>query len=176
MPERSSVQVMMSSPAAFAFLGVLRRHDRCRASSASSAKIGGADDVDALRACSPRARRTLGRSATHIGVVEIDGLFAERRLVIDPVEHVVLVERLRPTHAFGDTPAALYSSIIFCAYASCVKPSNGIVTLGTLELRRHLHAEPLEQLDALLVRQQMAAASGRSRGRCGSSACRPGTR
>ena len=29
---------------------------------------------------------------------------------------------------------------------------------GTLELRRHLHAEDLEQLDALLVGQQMAAA------------------
>ncbi len=37
----------------------------------------------------------------------------------------------------GETPAALYSSIIFCAYCSCVNPLNGIVTLGTLQLWRH---------------------------------------
>jgi hypothetical protein len=66
-----------------------------------------------------------------IGIVQIDGLPAERRLLLDPVKDVFRLNDCGNTSR-GETPSSLYSSIISCAYACWVKPLNGIVTLGAL--------------------------------------------
>ena len=102
-------------------------------------------------------RRQIRRRA---GVIEVHRLLAEGDLVVDPVQHVADVEGLRPDmarwHARGFVIVDHLLRIGLLREAI-----EGHRHARALQLGRHLHAQALEQLDALLVRHQRAAARAR---------------
>ena len=89
-------------------------------------------------------------------VIEQHGVFAELRLVPDPVLDVATIERLRQHVAGCDAGRAVLVDD-FLRELLAREPVERQPHARLFELGRHVHAEPLEQLDALGVRQKRAA-------------------
>ena len=119
---------------------------------------GRGDDANALAAVALELR-----SARQIrgdgGVIEIDGLAPEARLVRDPVQDVFLGERLRPDSAGRDARRFVVVDHGLGVFGLAAEYGRGLelgVGVGRLQLGSEVAAKRVQQLNALLMRKQRA--------------------
>ena len=156
MPERSSVQVMMSRPAALASRAYCDGDDAVRRVEREQREGRRRPDVDALLLVAGQLGEA--RQVRHrVGIVQVDRLPAECRLVLDPVQHVVAGRTTAGRRSRGDDAGRLVLVDHLLRVRFLREAVERHRHARRLELGRHLHAELLEQLDALLVGQQVSA-------------------
>ena len=137
-------------------------------SSASSANVGGAQIRMPCLAITHQVRERR-QVSHHVRIVEEHGLPAEGRLVLNPVEHVGLVEGLREDIAWTDAGGLELVDHLLRVHL-LREPVEGHRDGRRLELRCHLDAKLFEERDAFLERQEMSA--GRARVQVGAEVWR----
>ncbi|RBR00743.1 hypothetical protein VDGD_20030 [Verticillium dahliae] len=143
--------------------GVGARHDPAAVVEGDEVRQRRRDDPDAVGLVGGQVGDGVGERGGRLAVlVEVDGLRAERGLVVEPVENVRVVERLGPDAARVDAGLPVLVDELLGVgrlRVVAVKGHGDAVDGRVLELGRELQAQLVRHANVLLVRQHGAAAA-----------------